>query len=333
MSKILVTGIKPTGTPHLGNYLGALRPALKLSESLDDCQSYYFIADYHSLTVLKDAQKFRENYLDVASTWLALEPNPQKITLYRQSSIPEIFELSAILANYTPKGDLNRAHAYKAMTDKNREKGNEDLDHGVNAGLFTYPILMASDILVFDADIVPVGADQAQHVEMCRDIAQRFNHYHGDIIKQPDLHIKKEVGAIPGLDGRKMSKSYNNTIPLFCPEKKLRKLFNKLKTDSLPPEAPKETKDSLIFQLFQHFATDEEIANEKKSYQEGISWGQAKANLFEVANRELKGPREKYDYYMKNPEEVHQLIAKGDQQVREVASKNMDRIRKAIGRI
>ncbi len=332
MKKNLLTGIKPTGTPHLGNYLGMIRPGLDLL-SKGDFNFYVFVADYHALTTIKDREIFNELYYSVAATWLALGLDYEKATLYRQSDIPEIFELTWILSCFTPKGLMNRSHAYKSIAQSNKDnKSHKDDDYNVNMGIYTYPILMASDILLFDADIVPVGKDQEQHVEIARDIAQSFNHIYGDIIQLPEAYIKSEVGTIPGADGRKMSKSYDNTIPLFAPEKKLRKLINKIKTDSLGPTDPKDPDNSLIFDLYRLFATSAEVELFKNRYLEGISWGDAKAELFEKVNTELKGPREKYETLINDKGEIDRIIKEGSRKAREKAAITIDKIRKAIGK-
>ena len=325
MKKIL-TGIKPTGMPHIGNYLGAIRPAIELSRSENDC--FYFIADYHSLTSIKDPKLFKQYVYEGIATWIALGLDTDKATFYRQSDLPEVFELNWILACHTPKGDLNRAHAYKAMVQDNQEAG-KDPDLGVNTGLYTYPVLMAADILLFDTNVVPVGKDQIQHVEMARSMAQRFNQLFGETLVEPQEQIQKEVAIVPGLDGRKMSKSYNNTIGLFLPEKKLRKLVNKITTDSTPPEAPKDPNDSAIFDLYRQFGSETEIQALEKRYKEGISWGEAKAELFEVMNRELAPARERFNQLMENTDELERVMAKGAEKARAVAHQTMTRVRKA----
>jgi tryptophanyl-tRNA synthetase len=233
----------------------------------------------------------------------------------------------------TPKGVMNRAHAYKAILQENQNKGlaGEDLDRGINMGLFSYPILMASDILIFKSDLVPVGKDQLQHLEITRDLAERFNHYYGPILKSPQGLSHDSTTVIPGLDGRKMSKSYQNTIPLFLPEKKLQKMINKIKTDSTPPEAPKNPDESLIFSLFQQFATADQITELKKDYQEGISWGEAKKRLFEVINHHLKGPRKHFAELIQNPQKIDALLKAGAKKARPLAQETLQQVTNAIG--
>jgi tryptophanyl-tRNA synthetase len=327
---IVLTGIKPTGDPHLGNYLGAIAPAVELSQS-PDRDSYFFIADYHALTSIHSAKDFAHYSYQVAATWLASGLDPEKCVFYRQSDVPEIFELSWILSCFTQKGLMNRAHAYKARVAENEQK-KEDPDHGIDMGLYCYPVLMAADILAFDTDIVPVGADQVQHVEMTRDIANRFNHRFGQVLKLPEYQLKEDVGVIEGLDGRKMSKSYQNTIPVFCPQKRLKKLINKIKTDSTPPEEPKSTEGSTLYNLYKIFATAEQTENYARQFQEGISWGEAKAQLFEVVNARLAEPREKYDEMMANPEVIDVVLKEGARRAREKAQVVLARVHKAIGK-
>ncbi len=269
-----LTGIKPTGHPHLGNYIGAIKPALEMAKD-NTSQGIYFIADYHALNSVQDRKKFKEYTYEIAAAWLSLGLDPEKVIFYRQSDVPEILELHWILSCMTPKGLMNRAHAYKAKVEENMAEGN-DSDAGVNMGLFTYPILMAADILLFNSDKVPVGKDQVQHVEIARDIAENFNRTFGEAVKLPQYVIEEETAVIPGLDGRKMSKSYGNTIPLFAEEKALKKLVNKIVTDSTPPEEPKEVKGSSLFTLYKEFAAAAEADSMKEKYKQGIGWGQVK---------------------------------------------------------
>lgn len=328
--KIVLTGIKPTGSPHLGNYLGAIRPALSFLNK-EHFKHYFFLADYHAHTMLKDPQLFREYTYELAATWLACGLDPNKVVFYRQMDVPEVFELSWLLSCHTPKGDLNRAHAYKAMVADNLEKDNKDPDFGVNVGLFTYPVLMAADILLFDTNIVPVGKDQIQHVEIARSIAKRINQYYKqEIFIEPQELVQEDVATVVGLDGRKMSKSYNNTIPMFLPEKKLQKLINKIVTDSSGPTDPKDPNNCAIFDLYKLFAPKNEIEKFKSELEHGISWGVAKAKLFEVINHELKGPREKYGELMNKKDHIDQLLAEGGLKAREHAQKTMSRVRKYL---
>ena len=290
MGKVL-TGIKATGV-HLGNWMGAIQPALDMAENSKDT-GYFFIADYHALNSVKDAKFLKATTAEVAATWLALGLDPKKTVFYKQSDVPEIMELSVILATVTPKGLLNRAHAYKAKIASNEEEGKTDLDDGVNMGLFTYPFLMTADILAFNADQVPVGEDNAQHLEIARDVAGKFNRlFKKEVFKLPELVIRKGGKLLPGMDGRKMSASYNNHIPVFLTEKKLRKMIMKITTDSTPPEEPKDKDANSIFQLYGEFANSDQIKAFEKRYTDGISWGEAKQELFEVVNAKLSGPRE-----------------------------------------
>lgn len=326
--KISLTGIKPTGVPHLGNYLGAIKPALEMANS-GDYEGYYFIADYHSLTTIHKAETLKEYIYEVAATWIALGLDPSKVTLYQQSHIPEIMELNWITSCFTAKGLMNRAHAYKAMTQSNEEIG-KDIDHGVNMGIYTYPILMACDILFLKANVVPVGSDQLQHIEIARDIANAFNHVYGDIFTLPEG--KAQDGAlVPGLDGRKMSKSYGNHIPLFLPEKKLRKTINKITTDSTAPEEPKDPNDSLIFDLYKFFATENEIKELDAWYRRGIGWGEAKLELFNVINTHLKGPREHYNDLMNDKSKIDIILKEGAEKVRPKAAEFLKEVKKAVG--
>lgn len=322
----MLTGIKPTGHPHLGNYIGAIKPALQLSKQRDR-EALYFIADYHALNAVQDPRKFREYTKEVAATWLSLGLD-EHVIFYRQSDVPEILELYWILACLTPKGLMNRAHAYKAKVDQNIEAG-VDVDTGVNMGLYTYPILMAADILLFQSNYVPVGKDQIQHVEIARDIASYFNNAFGEIFVLPEYIIQEEGAIVPGLDGRKMSKSYGNVIPLFEEPEKLKKLIFKIKTDSSLPSEPKELET--LFMLYKEFATAEEIEKMKERYATGIGWGDVKKELFRVINRELEEPRKKYEMYMNEPHLLQEAIEKGAERAREIAKVNLAEIKKRIG--
>lgn len=329
MKNIVLTGIKPTGQIHLGNYIGAIKPALKLAEN-DEDQAAYFIADYHGLTKIHDRETFRTLTYGVAATWLALGLDPEKVIFYRQSNVPEIFELNWILACFTPKGLMNRAHAYKGIVDSNKLAG-KDIDDGVNMGLFTYPILMAADILAFQANMVPVGKDQIQHVEIARDIAESFNHQYGETFVLPEYIVDDDTSILPGLDGRKMSKSYHNTIPLFEEPTKLQKLINKIKTDSLPPEAPKDIETSILFTLYKEFASVEETEEMRERYENGIGWGEVKKELFHVMNRFLEEPRKKYNELMANPEQIDAILAKGAEKARARTLPTLEEVRKQLG--
>ncbi|HEX7835827.1 MAG TPA: tryptophan--tRNA ligase [Kofleriaceae bacterium] len=339
MTRTVLTGIKPTGSPHLGNLLGAIRPALRLAGDAA-LRAFYFIADYHALTTVHDRAELRRLTHEVAATWLALgldpslDPSldPERVLFYRQSDVPEIFELAWILACFTSKGWMNKAHAYKAKTAENELAGNPDLDAGIHMGLYEYPILMAADILLFEADLVPVGEDQKQHIEIARDIAQRINHSYGqELLKLPSALIDAGTAVVPGRDGRKMSKTYDNTIPLFAPPRQLKKLVNAIVTDSSPPGAPKDPASSLVFKIFEQFATREATDELRRRYASGISWGDAKAALFEVLEPQLAEPRERYQALIADPQRIDDLLAIGRDRARALARPVIDRLRAAIG--
>jgi len=325
--KTLLTGIKPTDHAHLGNYLGAIRPGLELSSQYE--RSFLFIADYHAVTTVQNPKELRDFTLSLAATWIACGLDPKKTVIYRQSDVPEIFELSWLLSCVAPKGLLDRAHAYKANVQENTEAG-RDADFGVSMGLYTYPVLMAADILAFNTDTVPVGSDQVQHVEIARDIAQKINRTFGDgLLHLPQALVKTEK-VIPGLDGRKMSKSYGNHIPMFIDSKALRKFVMKIKTDSLPPEAPKDPKESAIFDLYKEFATPEEIEALRAQYASGIGWGHAKEALYQVIDRTIAPIRDRYNQLMASPAELDEILLNGAARAREVAGPLMKKIRVAI---
>lgn len=326
----VLTGVKPTGIPHIGNYLGAIRPAIQMSQA-PETETWFFIADYHSLTTTPEPIRMREMTYEVAATWLACGLDPKTTVLYRQSDVPEILELNWILLCLTPKGLMNRAHAYKAKIQENQEAGKEDLDFGVNMGLYCYPVLMTADILMFSADQVPVGEDQAQHLEIARDIAQKFNRTYGDLLKVPKTIVQKVGQSVPGLDGRKMSKSYGNSIGLFEESKRLKKLVARIKTDSSPPEAPKSTEGSIPFEIYCGFAKLEEIEGLRAEYAKGISWGAVKEELFRVMDRELEGPRTRYHELMNNREQLDALLKEGAARARQRATPFLHKIRQAIG--
>ncbi len=327
---VVLTGITTTGTPHLGNYVGAIRPAVHASLNTD-VDSFYFLADYHALIKNYDPAARRQSTLEIAATWLACGLDPEKVTFYRQSDIPEIMELTWILTCFSAKGLMNRAHAYKAIVQANEEAGKQDIEEGVTMGLFCYPILMAADIIMFKANKVPVGKDQIQHLEMARDIAQRFNHYYGDILVPPDAVVEERTSVLTGLDGRKMSKSYNNTIPLFLPEKKLRKMIMKIVTNSLEPGVPKDPDTSAVFQIYRAFASEEQTAEMRQKFAEGIAWGQAKQELFELINEEIAEAREKYNALIEDTAFIEKKLQEGAEKARAVSVPFMNEIRKAIG--
>lgn len=327
----VLTGITTTGTPHLGNYVGAIRPAIEASRD-PQVQSYYFLADFHALIKCHEPDRVAESRREIAATWIALGLDTDNAVFYRQSDIPEIPELTWLLTCVAAKGLMNRAHAYKASVQENLDAGNKDIDAGINMGLYSYPILMAADILMFNAKKVPVGRDQTQHIEMARDIGQRFNHIFGEeFFVMPEAVVDERVAVLAGLDGRKMSKSYNNTIPLFEPEKKFRKLINKIKTNSLEPGEPKETEGCTLFQIYSAFAEDAEIATMRERYAAGIAWGEMKGELFERLNEQLKQPREEYQRLLADPAYVEGVLQKGAEKARAIATPTLERLKAAVG--
>lgn len=327
----VLTGITTTGTPHLGNYVGAIKPAIAASQD-PGVQSYYFLADLHALIKCQDPERVRESRLEIAATWLALGLDTDNAIFYRQSDIPEIPELTWMLSCVSAKGLLNRAHAYKAAVAENEAANNQDPDKGVTMGLFSYPVLMAADILMFNANKVPVGRDQIQHIEMARDIGGRFNHlFKGEFFTLPEAVVDDEVAVLNGLDGRKMSKSYNNTIPLFVAEKKLLKLVRKIKTNSLEPGEPKDPVGCTLFQIYSAFASPGEREAMRQEYANGIGWGDAKNRLFELLNEQLREPRERYEALMQDPGHIESILLKGAERARAEAAPFMDRMRQAVG--
>ncbi len=325
----VLTGITTTGTPHLGNYVGAIRPAIA-SATEKSVEAYLFLADFHALIKKQHPDQIARSSLEIAATWLALGLNPEKTHFYRQSDIPEITELTWILCCSAAKGLMNRAHAYKAAVKENEESG-EDSDYAVSVGLFSYPVLMAADILIFNAHQVPVGQDQIQHVEIARDIAQRFNHHYGEIFTLPQAVVDEQVSVLRGLDGRKMSKSYGNIIPLFESPKRLQKSINKIRTNLLEPGDPKETLNSTIFQIWCAFATFEEREKMRMAFCDGIGWGEAKKQLFEKVNDELAPAREKYEVMMRNPAKVEGVLTEGAARLRPKSQELLERVREAVG--
>ncbi|MBF5003186.1 tryptophan--tRNA ligase [Diaphorobacter caeni] len=324
-----LTGITPSGTPHLGNYAGMIRPAIKASRD-PGVESYYFLADYHALIKAHDPERVHRSTLEIAASWLAAGLDPEHVTFYRQSALPEVTELTWFLTCVTGKGMLNRAHAYKASQDKNTEAG-RDIDDGVTAGLFMYPVLMAADILIFNAHKVPVGRDQIQHIEMARDIASSFNHLYGEHFTLPEAAIEENVATIAGLDGRKMSKSYDNTIPLFTPRDQLKKLVGSIVTDSRAPGEPKEIEGSALFQLYQAFATPEQTESMRRAYADGISWGDAKQALFECIDAEITPMRAHYDDLMAHPDKVEAALRIGEERARAKSHPFVQTLREAVG--
>jgi tryptophanyl-tRNA synthetase len=325
-----LTGITTTGTPHIGNYVGAIQPGIVASKDLST-QHFYFLADYHSLAKNEDPEKIAQSTLEIAAAWLALGLDTEHAYFYRQSDIREIPELTWVLTCMAAKGLMNRAHSYKAAVQSNLEGGNNDPDKGITMALYSYPILMAADILMFKSSKVPVGQDQKQHVEMARDIAQRFNHHYGETFVLPEAVIGENTAVLKGLDGRKMSKSYNNTIPLFAGEKALRKLIMKIKTNSLEPGEPKDTADSTLFDIYKAFATPAETSAIESRYADGIAWGEMKQTLFEYINERIKPAREEYDRLLADPAIVEAELVKGARRAREISAPFLDEIRAAIG--
>jgi tryptophanyl-tRNA synthetase len=331
MSKTTVlTGITTTGTPHLGNYVGAIRPAIEASRN-HGVLPFYFLADYHALIKCQEPERVRLSTLEVAATWLALGLDTDNAVFYRQSDVPEIAELAWMLSCVTAKGLMNRAHAYKAAVQANQESGEADPDKGVTMGLFNYPILMAADILIFNAHKVPVGKDQIQHIEMARDIAGRFNHIYGEHFAIPEAVVSEETATLCGLDGRKMSKSYDNTIPLFIPEKQLRKLIMKIKTNSLEPGQPKDPEGCTLFGIYRAFATKEEVEALRQRYSEGAGWGEIKQLLFEYLNDHLMAARERYEALIQEPARIERVLQEGAAKARSYSLPFMKKLRASVG--
>lgn len=325
-----LTGITTSGTPHLGNYVGAIRPAVEASHNHEQ-DGYYFLADYHALIKNQDPAGLRQSRQEISAAWLALGLDTDHATFYRQSDIPEILELTWIITCLTAKGLMNRAHAYKAVVQENLDSGASDADKGITMGLFSYPILMSADILMFKATHVPVGRDQIQHLEMARDIAQRFNHHYGDHLVLPEVVIEERASVLQGLDGRKMSKSYGNTIPLFETAKKLRKSIMKIKTNSQEPGEPKEPDGNTVFEIYRAFASEEQCSQMRQAFAEGIAWGDAKQQLFELVNGVLAEPRERYDEFMAEPSRIDKVLAQGAEKARAHSHPYLDELRRAVG--
>ncbi|HTA16832.1 MAG TPA: tryptophan--tRNA ligase [bacterium] len=371
MAKISLTGIKPTGVPHLGNYLGSIQPALELAKSY---LSVYFIADWHALTTIKDGKELRPLIHQLAATWLACGLDPEKTVFFQQSRVPELGELNWYLACFTAKGVLNRAHAYKALVSENLRKMNDrldenffehaekqsqlseeeivkqneealpfdvsnskfatkiNLDEGINAGVYTYPVLMAADILLFGSDVVPVGQDQKQHVEIARDIAESVNRQIGSVFKVPEPLIGAEVKTIPGLDGRKMSKSYDNVIPLFAPAAEVRKAVMRIVTDSKRPEDPKDPETCNVFNIFRHFADADRVEERRKQYLAGgVAYGEMKEELAAALETRFGAARRVYEDRLKDPGALDRLLDEGAVKARKLAGDRMDKIRKKLG--
>lgn len=332
MTTRILTGITPTGTPHLGNYAGAIRPAI-LASRRSDVDSFYFLADYHALIKCDDPARIQRSRLEIAATWLAGGLDVERATFYRQSDIPEIPELTWLLTCVSAKGLLNRAHAYKAAVDRNVEAG-EDPDAGVTMGLYSYPVLMAADILMFNAHKIPVGRDQVQHVEMARDIGQRFNHLFGngrEFFVLPEAVIEENVATLPGLDGRKMSKSYDNTIPLFSPSRQLKDAIARIVTDSRAPGEPKDPDSSHLFLLYSAFASAEQVAAFRQELLEGLAWGEAKQRLFQLLDNELGEARERYQALIAKPDDIEDILLAGAAKARRIATPFIAELREAVG--
>ena len=329
----VLTGITTTGTPHLGNYVGAIRPCV-IASRRTDVESFFFLADYHALIKCDDPARIERSRLELAATWLAAGLDPARVTLYRQSDIPEIPELTWLLTCVTAKGQMNRAHAYKAAADANLAAG-EDVDAGITMGLFSYPILMAADILMFNAHQIPVGRDQIQHIEMARDVAQRFNHLYGqgtDFFVLPEAVVEAEMALLPGLDGRKMSKSYDNTIPLFeGGAKALKDAIARIVTDSKLPGEPKDPEGSALVTLHDAFGTPEQNAAFRAALRDGLGWGDAKQRLFELINGELAPMRARYEALIAQPAELEAILMAGAAKARAEAAPLLQRLREAVG--
>lgn len=332
MTTRILTGITTTGTPHLGNYAGAIRPAIIASRDAD-VESFYFLADYHALIKCDDPLRIQRSRMEIAATWLACGLDVERATFYRQSDIPEIPELTWLLTCVTGKGLLNRAHAYKACVDKNLADG-EDPDAGITMGLFSYPVLMAADILMFNAHKVPVGRDQIQHVEMARDIGQRFNHLFGngrELFTLPEAVIEEGVATLPGLDGRKMSKSYDNTIPLFGSARQLKEAIARIVTDSRLPGEAKDPDSSHLFTLYQAFSSPAQQAVFRTELLDGLSWGDAKQRLFELLDNELGEARERYHGLINQPAELEDILLAGAAKARRTATPFLAELRESVG--
>ncbi|MBI0132631.1 tryptophan--tRNA ligase [Snodgrassella sp. W8132] len=331
MKKIRVlTGVTPSGVPHLGNYVGAIRPAIQASMN-SEVESFLFLSDYHALIKCHEPEKVHESAKAVAATWLACGLDPERTTFYRQTDIPEVMELNWILTCNTAKGLMNRAHAYKAAVQENAEKGQEDPDHGVEMGLFCYPMLMSADILMFNADKVPVGRDQIQHLEMARDIAGRFNHRYKPLFTLPEAQIDDNVETLVGLDGRKMSKSYGNTIPLFESEKKLQKAVNKIVTNLKEPGEAKQPDESPLFDIYKAFATPAETLQFTQMLADGLAWGEAKKILAAKINEELAEKRERFEQLNAQPSLIEDILQAGAVKARQTAKPFLEAVREAVG--
>jgi tryptophanyl-tRNA synthetase len=328
MAEIALTGIKPTGIPHIGNYLGMIKPALELTQTY---RALYFIADYHALTTERDPKNIHRQIYEVAATWLALGLDPEKVVFFRQSDVPEVFELAWILACLTSKGLLNRAHAYKAAVEDNIRQGRSE-DTNISAGLFNYPILMAADILLFGTHWVPVGQDQKQHVEIARDIASGFNSHYGKVFKIPEALIRKDVTNVPGIDGRKMSKTYKNTIPIFADSKVIHQQVMRIITDSKPPEAPKDPEECILFTLYRHFAPPEAANLTRVRYLKGgIRYSDIKKELIKLLLEKFGENKKTYENLVKDKHIIEQILKRGAGTARLIAEPILSEVRRKIG--
>ncbi len=328
LKKIALTGIKPTGSVHIGNYLGMIKPALEL---VDDYQALYFIADYHALTTVKERSELNLLIYDIAAAWLALGLDPRKVLFFRQSEIPEIFEFTWILNCFTPKGLLNRAHAYKAAVEVNTKAGKPP-DVDINAGLFNYPVLMAADILLYGAQVVPVGLDQKQHVEIAQDIAGAVNNICGRILTIPQPIIRESVMTVPGLDGRKMSKNYHNTIPIFAEDKTLYKSVMRITTDSKRPEEPKNPENCIVFAIYRNFAPAESIEARRKQYfQGGLAYKDIKQELYDLLKAAFEGKNDIYRSYRNDRSQIDSILQQGAEKARSLAGPILDKTKKKLG--
>lgn len=326
--KRILTGITPSGYPHLGNYIGAIKPSLDLLD--ENCESFLFIADLHAVIKVSDPERLNELSNSIAMAWLASGLDPERTNFYRQSDVPEITELAWLLSCITEKGLLNRAHAYKAAIDTNNESGKKDIDEGISVGLFSYPLLMASDILTPNATHVPVGKDQQQHLEITRDIAAKFNRKYGDFFNVPEAVIKDEKTVL-GTDGRKMSKSYNNIIPLLAEEKELKKSVMKIVTNSQEPGEKKDWNDNILFSIYSSFASEIKQIEMKTMFDEGIGWGDAKQKVFEELNQTLKPIREKYLELNLNKKQIEEVLKAGADKVRKQTVPAITEVKKLVG--
>ena len=326
--KRILTGITPSGYPHLGNYIGAIKPSLDLLD--EKCESFLFIADLHAVIKVSDPNKLEELSTAIAMAWLASGLDPNTTSFYRQSDVPEITELAWLLSCITEKGLLNRAHAYKAAVDQNNESGKKEMDEGISLGLFSYPLLMASDILTPNATHVPVGKDQQQHLEITRDIAEKFNNKYGKFFNVPEAVIQNEKTVL-GTDGRKMSKSYNNIIPLLSTEKELRKSVMKIVTNSQEPGEKKEWKDNTLFAIYSSFASVEKQENMKNLFEDGIGWGDAKQKVFEDLNQMLLPIREKFMELSNNKKFIEEILKSGAEKVRLQTVPALKEVKKLVG--